>query len=157
LTELDCNKVCRYAVDRVGLAYDLKNIVDLLRYLFPLPAPQRRRRRLIALGSGDPLRIICSALIAQAFESVRYPILPTITRVESESVRRELLEIRHSSLYAPRDFDISPYFEVLKPTIVTGFDYRTIEWADCSRAQSLTSEASVPQFDEAGPVLATSR
>ena len=30
---------------------------------------------------------------------------------------REILEIRHSSLYAPRDFDISPYFEVVKPTI----------------------------------------
>ena len=37
--------------------------------------------------------------------------------MESETARREILEIRHSSLYAPRDFDISPYFEVVKPTI----------------------------------------
>jgi permuted papain-like amidase YaeF/Yiix C92 family enzyme len=152
LTEPDCDQVCGYAVDRIGLAYDLKNIIDLLRYLCPLPVPQRWRRRLIALGSGDPSRIICSALIAQAFESVRYPILPGITRVESESVRRELLEIRHSSLYAPRDFDMSPYFEVLKPTIVTGFDYRTMGWADRPRAQAIASEPTVPRIDESGAV-----
>ena len=71
------------------------------------------------LGSGHPTRIICSALIAQAFENVRYPILPKISRVESEAAREEMLEIRHSSLYAPRDFDISPYFEVVKPTLRT--------------------------------------
>jgi hypothetical protein len=148
LTKLDCDKVCRYAMDRIGLAYDLKNIIDLLRYLFPLPVPRRWRRRLIALGSGDPSRIICSVLIAQAFESVYYPILPGITWVESESIRRELLEIRHSSLYAPRDFDISPYFEVLKPTIATGFGSRWMGWADRPHAQSITSEPSVPRIDE---------
>ena len=120
----DLDKVCRYAIDRIGLDYDLKNIIDLLRYLMPLPIPQRWRRRMIALGSGDPTRIICSALIAQAFESVRYPILPRVTQMESRQARRDILEIRHSSLYAPRDFDISPYFEVVKPTIVGGFKLR---------------------------------
>jgi hypothetical protein len=30
----------------------------------------------------------------------------------------------------PRDFDISPYFEVVKPTIVHGFDYTALHWAD---------------------------
>jgi hypothetical protein len=101
-----------------------------MRYLFPLPVPQRWRRRMIALGSGHPTRIICSALIAQAFETVRYPILPKVTRLESEAAREEILEIRHSSLYAPRDFDISPYFEVVKPTLVNGFDYKAMAWVD---------------------------
>jgi len=87
---------------------------------------------MIALGSGDPTRLICSALIAQAFELVRYPILPKVTRVESRSARREILEIRHSSLYAPRDFDISPYFAVVKPTLERGFDYKKVHWADLS-------------------------
>jgi len=126
----DLDKVCRYAIDRIGLDYDLKNIIDLMRYLMPLPIPQRWRRRMIALGSGDPTRIICSALIAQAFESVRYPILPRVTQIESRQARRDILEIRHSSLYAPRDFDISPYFDVVKPTIVGGFDYKAMHWAD---------------------------
>ena len=118
LTEDDCARVCAYAAERIGFDYDLKNIIDLMRYLLPLPVPQRWRRRMIALGSGHPTRIICSALIAQAFETVRYPILPKVTRIESEAARQEILEIRHSSLYAPRDFDISPYFEVVKPTLV---------------------------------------
>jgi hypothetical protein len=30
----------------------------------------------------------------------------------------------------PRDFDISPYFEIVKPTIVEGFDYTALHWAD---------------------------
>jgi hypothetical protein len=130
LTEEDCARVCTYAAERIGFDYDLKNIIDLLRYLFPLPVPPRWRRRMLALGSGHPTRIICSALIAQAFETVRYPILPKVMRIESEQARQEVLEIRHSSLYAPRDFDISPYFEVVKPTVVQGFDYKAMAWAD---------------------------
>jgi hypothetical protein len=137
LTDDDCARVCAYAAERIGFDYDLKNIIDLLRYLLPLPVPQRWRRRMIALGSGHPTRIICSALIAQAFETVRYPILPKVTHVESEAARQEILEIRHSSLYAPRDFDISPYFEVVKPTIVQGFDYKAMAWADLPLADAV--------------------
>jgi hypothetical protein len=85
---------------------------------------------MIALGSGDPTKIICSALIAQAFGAVRYPILPKITRTRSRQARREILHIRDSSLYMPRDFDISPYFDVVKPTIELGFDYTALHWAD---------------------------
>jgi hypothetical protein len=132
LTDDDRARVCAYAAERIGFDYDLKNIIDLLRYLFPLPVPQRWRRRLMALGSGHPTRIICSALIAQAFENVRYPILPKVT--DCEAARQEILEIRHSSLYAPRDFDISPYFEVVKPTLVMGFNYKAMAWADAVAA-----------------------
>ena len=85
---------------------------------------------MIAFGSGDPTKIICSALIAQAFDAVRYPILPKITRAGQRQARREILHIRDSSLYMPRDFDISPYFEIVKPTIVHGFDYTALHWAD---------------------------
>src|SRR6202166_3250024 len=122
--------VCRYAINRIGFGYDTKNILDLMRFLFPLPIPQRWRRRMIAFGSGDPTKIICSALIAQAFDAVRYPILPKITRAGSRQAWREILHIRDSSLYMPRDFDISPYFEIVKPTIVHGFDYLALHWAD---------------------------
>jgi hypothetical protein len=125
----DCKTVCRYALDRVGLQYDLKNLIDLARYLVPLPVPQRWRRRMIALGSGDPTKMICSVLIAQAFEKVGFPILPSITRVESDTARQEIYHIRDSSLYTPRDFDISPYFAVIKPTIEAGFDYKKINWS----------------------------
>ena len=130
LSEADCEQVCRYAFERIGLGYDFKNIIDLMRYLFPCPLTQRWRRRTIALGSGDASRIICSSLIAQAFEAVRYPVLPKITYIENQSARREVAAIRHSSLYAPRDFDLSPYFMVVKPTLARGFNYKDMQWAD---------------------------
>jgi hypothetical protein len=129
LTPEDRATVIRYATERIGYAYDLKNIIDLMRYFLPQPpVPARWRRRMIALGSGEPTRAICSTLIAQAFDAVGYPILPEVKRVDEQS-RREILHIRHHSLYAPRDFDVSPFFAIVKPTIETGFDYKTMTWA----------------------------
>ncbi len=130
-------KVVDFVLARLDLQYDVRNIVDLLRYLLPTPpVPSRFRRRMLALGSGEPTRAICSTLIAQAFQSVHYPILPSVERIDdpdspvrSEGARREILHIRHHSLFAPRDFDISPYFAIVKPTIEGGFDYRKVPWA----------------------------
>jgi Permuted papain-like amidase enzyme, YaeF/YiiX, C92 family len=164
----DRTTVCRYAINRIGFGYDTKNIVDLMRFLIPLPIPQRWRRRMIAFGSGDPTKIICSALIAQAFDAVRYPILPKITQAGSRRARKEILHIRDSSLYMPRDFDISPYFEIVKPTIVHGFDYLSLHWADKQKPleevagefgvfpEEVGSPPLVPEeADEAAPVSVT--
>jgi hypothetical protein len=145
LTAADCAVVCAYAVERIGFAYDLKNIIDLMRYLCPLPVPHRWRRRLLALGSGDPTRLICSALIADAFRAVRYPILAKVKLTGSRAAREEIMEIRHSSLYCPRDFDISPYFNVVKPTIARGFDYKSLQWADLSRPPAAAEIPLAPQ------------
>jgi hypothetical protein len=150
LSAEDRGRVCAYAAERIGFDYDLKNIIDLMRYLFPMPVPQRWRRRMMSLGSGHPTRIICSALIAQAFEAVRYPILPKVTQVDSEAARSEILEIRHSSLYAPRDFDISPYFQVVKPTIERGFDYRRLSWSDLAQVcEAVDLSAPLPEEADA--------
>jgi hypothetical protein len=130
LSEPDRDKVVHYMMKRLGIEYDVKNITDLMRYLVPLPVPARFRRRMLSLGSGVPTKVICSGLIAQAFESVQYPILPRIELIDSREKRREILHIRHHSLYMPRDFDISPYFRVVKPTIELGFDYRKLRWAN---------------------------
>lgn len=130
LSDQDRENVVNYMIKRLGIEYDVKNILDLLRYLFPAPIPARYRRRLISFGSGEPTKVICSGLIAQAFEHVSYPILPRIELVESKEKRREILHIRHHSLYMPRDFDISPYFRVVKPTIELGFDYHKLRWAN---------------------------
>ena len=131
LTSQDAERVIAYALSRLGHAYDLKNMIDLARYLLPMPPlPSRWRRRMLALGSGDPTKAICSTLIAQAFQSVGYPILPEMVRRHSdpgaEDHNRELLYIRHFSLYTPRDFDISPYFDVVKPSVEHGFTYKTM-------------------------------
>lgn len=122
--------------ERIGYKYDLKNIFDLARYFIQSPpVPRKYRRRLLALGSGDPTKAICSSLIAQAFQSVSYPILPNIKINESSSKaakksREEILHIHHHSLFAPRDFDVSPYFQIVKPSIRDGFDHHALKWAE---------------------------
>jgi hypothetical protein len=138
LSVTEASAVCQFAADRIGLAYDLRNVFDLLRYFLPTPpVPSRFRRRMIALGAGSPTRAICSTLIAQSFQAISYPILPAIEPGElgmgeaaaaqmGAARRGEILHIRHHSLFAPRDFDISPYFAIIKPTIENGFDFRQV-------------------------------
>lgn len=134
LDDADAHRVVDYVMARLGQQYDLRNIFDLARYLLPAPpVPTAWRRRMLALGSGDPTRAICSTLIAEAFQSIPYPILPTV-RVESaitpecHDCVREIYHIRNHRLYTPRDFDVSPYFQVIKPTISRGFDYHQLTW-----------------------------
>jgi len=134
LRKKDARHIIETARGRVGDIYDLKNLVDLVRYLLPTPpVPVRWRRRMLALGSGEPTRAICSTMIAQLFQSVGYPILPEIEtrpapRPGCDHCVQEILHIRHHSLFAPRDFDISPYFQVVKPALAAGFDYRRLIW-----------------------------
>ena len=135
LSAAEQRQVVAYACGRLGHQYDLKNVIDLARYLLPIPpVPVGWRRRLLALGSGDPTRAICSTLIAQCFAEVRYPILPqveTLPAIRSDypgDVQR-VHHVRHHSLYVPRDFDVSPYFQIIKPTLTLGFDFHRLVWA----------------------------
>ncbi|MFA7665157.1 MAG: YiiX/YebB-like N1pC/P60 family cysteine hydrolase [Burkholderiaceae bacterium] len=130
----ETERLIAYSVGRIGQRYDLKNLFDLARYLLHTPPiPMHRRRRMLAFGSGDPTRAICSTLIAQAFQAVHYPILPEITVHDSldrsgQHSRSELLHIRNSCLFAPCDFDVSPYFAIVKPTLEAGFDPHGLAW-----------------------------
>jgi hypothetical protein len=132
----DTAQIIKYASDRIGHKYDLKNVFDLARYLIPTPpVPESWKRPMIAFGSGDPTKAICSGLIAEAFQSVPYPVLPDITTIDTETKDgqervKEILKIRHHSLFVPRDFDVSPYFSVVKPSLVDGFDYKAMVWAE---------------------------
>jgi hypothetical protein len=150
LSDEDRRKVVSYMVERLGLRYDMRNILDLARYLIPTPpVPIRWRRQMIAVGSGDPTRAICSTLIAQAFHSIRYPILPRIERVPqlrrsySRARRLEILHIRHHSLYTPCDFDLSPYFQIVKPSIDLAFDHRQLVWAEPRTGDARRGESEV--------------
>ncbi len=136
LSESDVKRVVAYAIAQVGHAYDKRNIVDLARYLLPTPpVPSSWRRKMIAFGSGDPTRAICSGLIAQSFETIGYPVLPDVTyfkaaRSDCPDCVEEVMRVRHHSLYVPRDFDVSPYFEVVKPSLIAGFNYRDLKWEE---------------------------
>lgn len=151
ISEAEINRLIGYAISRLGDQYDLKNILDLLRYLVPTPpVPSRWRRQLLSLGSGDPTRAICSSLIAQAFAHIHYPILPErlLQRAEEPDCSpcyRQYFRIRHHSLYAPRDFDLSPYFQVIKPVLERGFDPHRIPWYEASPARLPPPDASAAQ------------
>jgi hypothetical protein len=136
LDERGTAQIVAYVRERIGKQYDSKQIVDLARYLFPYPpVPVWFRRRMLAIGSGDPTKAICSTLIAEAFEAIHYPILPESIIINGKTysvapyVKSENEHIRKHGLYTPRDFDISPFFSIVKPTIAAGFDYHTVEWA----------------------------
>jgi hypothetical protein len=137
LAASEIGAVIDYMTARVGHQYDMRHIVDLARYLVPQPpVPSRWRRRMLVLGSGDPTRAICSSLIAAAFHSVRYPILPHHTN-GGESADEEILIRRHHTLFTPRDFDVSPYFAIVKPRICGRFDPHYLVWG---RATDLLSK-----------------
>ena len=128
LTREDAASVVRFAVGALGQQYDLRNVLDLARYLLPEPpVPLRMRRHLMMLGSGEPTRAICSTLIARAFHSVRYPIIPEVHAEHPDGPR---FSRRHHSFITPRDFDLSPYFGVVKPTLSEHFNYRAFPWHD---------------------------
>ena len=102
---------------------------------------------MIGFGSGEPTKAICSTLIAETFQSINYPILPlrgqnysignkpgssaedlpaaVLTRDAKGEV--PLYYKRHFTHFTPRDFDLSPYFDIIKPTIENGFDHHTLD------------------------------
>ena len=74
--------------------------------------------------------------------------LLALHELDGQTARREIAEIRHSSLYAPRDFDISPYFMVVKPTLARGFKYKDMHWADLPEV--LTAQVTLaPEIEDA--------
>jgi len=112
LNRNDARLVLRYALGRVGTPYDVRQILDLARFLFPWAIlPRRWRSTLFHRHLGLPTRTVCSTMIAEAFDAVRFPILPLVKRIEGTTVQ---LFRRNPQLCTPSDFDYSPYFEIIK-------------------------------------------
>jgi hypothetical protein len=140
------------AVAAIGWRYDLRNILDLAVHLvFVSLLPGRHREQALRFGSGASSQVICTSLLGQLFHKVGFPVLPSVTYPDGPGVgegpvqkrrwslypfrRRKrrvgLYRRRHPTLLAPRDFDLSPYFEIVKFNLVSEsrFDYSRIEWA----------------------------
>ena len=128
LHRADAEHVIDFTLARLGMPYDLRQITDLLRFFFPYGLlPRRWRSSLFEVGHGELARTICSTLIARAFASVQYPILPTLHRAPEGGV---VFHRRNTRLITPRDFDHSPYFEIIKYPFF-GDDvtrYRQLNW-----------------------------
>lgn len=128
----DLAPVIEYVIDRLGTPYNIRQIIDLLRFFFPYGLlPRRWRSSLFEVGHGEITRTVCSTLIAQAFAHIRYPVLPTMHR-DKHNKDRYIFQRRNSKLFTPRDFDYSPYFEIIKYPFF-GDDvgmYRDMHWSD---------------------------
>jgi len=130
LVSEDQHQVIEYALSRVGTLYDVRQILDLLRFFFPYQLlPRRWRSSLFEVQAGEAARTVCSTLIASAFMHVRYPILPTIQRGNDGGY---VFRRRNAKLFVPRDFDYSPYFEIVKyPFLGSDVElYRHLTWDD---------------------------
>jgi len=137
ISEDDQQKVTENIVSNLGRRYDEKNIIELALMLIPFQFnPFRKTKLSYYLGSGDEYEVICSGMIAKAFMSVGYPIIPFLdTRFAehpdyTKSPFGAPLIARHYSQIVPRDFDLSPNFQIVKFNIIeTGnFDYKSITW-----------------------------
>jgi hypothetical protein len=149
LTPEDRQTVLDYVIARIGWKYDRRNFFDLTRYFLPFSMiPGDLREDALHFGSGMETETICSSMLAEAFGRVRFPILPVPVRRKPQSTRERfrqqllgrptrraysgLLRARHPTLCVPRDFDLSPYFEIVKFNAreIADFDYRRLEWEE---------------------------
>jgi hypothetical protein len=131
LSPEDTHKLVEFARSKLGFKYDLRNVFDLIRYVVQKPAvPNRYRRAMLSLGSGEPTRAICSTLIAETYQSINYPILPSRSGDSGKDGEVPQFYRRHFTHFTPRDFDLSPYFRIVKPTIESGFNYQDLRWQE---------------------------
>jgi hypothetical protein len=125
----DARTAASYMLSRVGMPYNMRQILDLLRFLFPYGLmPRRWRSSLFSAMPGEITHAVCSTLIAESFARVHFPILPVIHRGSGSAYR---FYRRDSRLIVPRDFDYSPYFDIVKYPFFGGRDiqlYRDMPW-----------------------------
>jgi len=160
LTGPDREIVIDYVLSRIGHTYDRRNFLDLTRYLLPfhlIPPPLREDA--LHFGSGLATETICSTLLAEAFEKVRFPVLPFPARDRSRTIGARLRQrvlgrptrraysglwkARHPTLCVPRDFDLSPYFEIVKfhSGELGELDYRKLRWEGAAEPSAPPDEA----------------
>lgn len=109
---VDKKKVICFAAEHLGLAYDIRQLLDLARFFFPYGIlPRHWRSSLFQHNAGKPTHVVCSGMIARCFQSVSYPILPVVV---TDDMEQKKIYKRHFRLFVPADFDYSPYFEIVK-------------------------------------------
>ena len=112
LSNADGQKVIAYAVSHLGKAYNVRQILDLGRFLLASRfIPSHWRSSLFQYQPQQATQEICSTLIAQAFISVDFPVLP---RIREDRYKNFELVRRNPKLFIPSDFDYSPFFAIIK-------------------------------------------
>jgi hypothetical protein len=133
----DIDAVVSEVIGNLGRRYDHRNIIDLgLLLMPPLLNPFKKRAIQACLGNCNEFQVICSGMIAKAFQRVGYPIIPALGPIPKNGSNPKTnpygasLIMRHYSQIMPKHFDISPNFQIIKFNIIEGgvFDYKTL-WA----------------------------
>jgi len=113
LSYQDAQKVIAFALSRLGKPYNIRHIMDLGRFLLASPLIPRRWMSTLFRHHPDQLtQDICSSMIASAFISIKFPVIPLI-RKDEQSKQLEMIQ-RNPKLFTPSDFDYSPYFSIIK-------------------------------------------
>src|SRR3990167_10822445 len=104
LSHLDAQKVIAYAVNSIGRHYSVRHFFDLGRFILSSKfIPRSWGSTLFNQKAGKTQQDICSAMIAKAFSSVKFPILPLIR--ENDQQHLEMIR-RNPKLYTPSDFGL---------------------------------------------------
>lgn len=131
LSHTDAQKVTSHAIECLGHEYDIRQIIDLYRFLLPWSIfPRTWRSSLFKKLPGKATKTVCSTMIAEAFMSIDFPILPVIRKDVHENLK---LRKRNPKLYTPSDFDYSPYFDIIKYPFIDYQHhamYRHLPWED---------------------------
>ncbi len=155
ISKSDMQEVTDLVIADLGKHYDQRNIVDIALMLMPKWLnPFRKRNMRACLGNCNDFEVICSGMIARAFQNVGYPIAPVLPASESGNVKSpygDRLVMRHFTQILPRDFDLSPNFEIIKFNIIESgkFDYRSLPWFDLN-IRNLKSSGQETRTKETG-------
>jgi hypothetical protein len=145
LSAKDAQKVLAHVINHVGLAYHVRQMVEMAFYSLSFNMlPRRWLASLYTRQEGIPDRTLCSTMIASAFALVNYPIQP-IVRYENDG--RVHLYHRNSLIYVPKDFDTSPYFDTLKfphPVLDNPTLYNKLPWDDKGIVCNSENECFLP-------------
>ncbi|MDQ6978529.1 MAG: YiiX/YebB-like N1pC/P60 family cysteine hydrolase [Ghiorsea sp.] len=111
LLKEDAEKVVFHAVQQVGREYDIRQLFYLARFMYPYAVlPRRWKSSLFTYKAGSVTKTVCSTVLVEAFMVVKFPVIPVIHEKDEQfSVYR-----RNPRLFTPRDFDYSPYFDIIK-------------------------------------------
>lgn len=129
LTRPDAQEVIRYTIRQLGTDYNVRQLLDLARFMFPyMLLPRRWRSTLFEHNAGRPTKTVCSTMMAEAFALVHFPIRPVFHQDKNGNLK---MYRRNSKLVTPPDFDYSPYFDIIKYPMID-FDelavYKKLPW-----------------------------
>ncbi|MCI0418223.1 MAG: hypothetical protein L0387_37830 [Acidobacteria bacterium] len=104
LTRLQRDTVIHWVLDKIGVSYDLENVLQFMS----LPFEEQLVPPTHDIGELSTGKYTCSSLLAAAFGQVGLEVLHYYDRAATKVVPY------HYSQVQPKDFDLSPNFDIIK-------------------------------------------